>query len=291
MAMKLYNDTDIQAIADAIRSVNGKQTTYKVREMAAVIRTFSFNPVTSVSLSESSGTLAPNGTVTLVATVLPSNANNKEVIWSSSDTSVATVLNGVVTAIANGSAIITVTTVDGGFTDTYTLTVAQTAVNLVPTAFVPTDHTTIYNNGLGYRDDAYISGTDYGAYSGYCVTGGIDIPTDIVGNINYIYIRGGNITTDSHCRMLVYRYESTSSSFTGRGDAANGWMTGIAWITAIDQLADKYWRLTVDPSWGVAQMGATHRQFRVGVQGLGSELFVSFNDPISDSAYNNFLNS
>ena len=102
MAMKLYNDTDIQAIANAIRIVNGKQTTYKVSEMAAVISTFSFNPVTSVSLSESSGTLAPNGTVTLVATVLPSNANNKEVTWSSSDTSVATVSNGVVTAIANG---------------------------------------------------------------------------------------------------------------------------------------------------------------------------------------------
>lgn len=42
MAMKLYNDTDIQAIADAIRSVNGSSDTYKVSEMAAVIRTFSY---------------------------------------------------------------------------------------------------------------------------------------------------------------------------------------------------------------------------------------------------------
>ena len=37
MAMKLYNDTDIQDIADAIRSVNGESTTYKVSEMAAAI--------------------------------------------------------------------------------------------------------------------------------------------------------------------------------------------------------------------------------------------------------------
>lgn len=42
MALKLYNDTDIQAIADAIRSVNGELTTYKVSEMAAVISTFSY---------------------------------------------------------------------------------------------------------------------------------------------------------------------------------------------------------------------------------------------------------
>ena len=40
MAMKLYNDSDIQDIADAIRSVNGENTTYKVSEMAAVISTF-----------------------------------------------------------------------------------------------------------------------------------------------------------------------------------------------------------------------------------------------------------
>lgn len=40
MAMKLYNDVDIQDIADAIRSVNGESTTYKVSEMASVISGF-----------------------------------------------------------------------------------------------------------------------------------------------------------------------------------------------------------------------------------------------------------
>ena len=215
MAMKLYSDSNIQDIADAIRSVNGSSDTYKVREMAAEIRKFFYTPDT------------PTPSVT----------------------------------------------------------------NLVQTAYVPTDHTTIYNNGLGYRDDAYISGTDYGAHAGYCCTGAIDIPTDEVGNITNIYIRGGNITTNSHCRFNVYRYESTTATYTGSGSADNGWMTGVRWITAIDQLADKYWRLTVDPSWGVAQMGSTHRQFRVGVEGLGSELFVSFNDPITDDVYNAFLNS
>lgn len=38
MAIKLYNDTDIQDIADAIRELNGSSDTYKVSEMAAAIR-------------------------------------------------------------------------------------------------------------------------------------------------------------------------------------------------------------------------------------------------------------
>ena len=61
---------------------------------------------------------------TLTATVTPSNASNKRVNWTSSQASVAAVDdNGVVTALAEGTAIITVTTVDGGFTDTCTVTV------------------------------------------------------------------------------------------------------------------------------------------------------------------------
>lgn len=43
MALKLYNDSDIQDIADAIRYVNGSSNTYKASEMAAEIRKFSYN--------------------------------------------------------------------------------------------------------------------------------------------------------------------------------------------------------------------------------------------------------
>ncbi|HON52465.1 MAG TPA: cellulase family glycosylhydrolase [Bacteroidales bacterium] len=72
--------------------------------------------VTGVSLNQTSITLDPNKTATLTPTVLPTNANNKSVTWKSNNTSVATVnSSGVVTAIAPGDAIITVTTVDGGF--------------------------------------------------------------------------------------------------------------------------------------------------------------------------------
>ena len=83
-------------------------------------------PVTGVTLSQTQASLYYNrtpNTLTLTATVAPDNATNKAVTWTSSDTSVATVENGVVTAVAPGTATITVTTADGGFTATCAVTV------------------------------------------------------------------------------------------------------------------------------------------------------------------------
>ena len=63
--------------------------------------------------------------VRLSAIVYPDNAKNKNVIWSTSNSGVATVSNGVVTAENGGTATITVTTEDGGFTDTCIVTVSE----------------------------------------------------------------------------------------------------------------------------------------------------------------------
>ena len=81
--------------------------------------------VTGVSLNKTAETITTAaGTVQLIATVAPTNASNQNVTWSTSDASVATVdATGKVTAVGNGTAIITVTTVDGGKTATATITV------------------------------------------------------------------------------------------------------------------------------------------------------------------------
>ena len=63
--------------------------------------------VTSVTLNRSSVNIEVGKTYTLTATVSPSNATNKTITWSSSNTSVATVNNGVVTKKAAGTATIT----------------------------------------------------------------------------------------------------------------------------------------------------------------------------------------
>lgn len=70
--------------------------------------------VAGISLDKTSLDMQVGDANTLTATVVPSNATNKNVAWSSSDTSIATVdSTGKVTAIKEGAATITAKTVDG----------------------------------------------------------------------------------------------------------------------------------------------------------------------------------
>ena len=86
--------------------------------------------VTSITLNKTSLTLEIGETETLTASVLPENATNKEVTWTSNNESVATVSStGVVTAVSPGAATITVTTADGGKTATCSVTVQQPTFN------------------------------------------------------------------------------------------------------------------------------------------------------------------
>ncbi len=91
-------------------------------------------PVTGVSL-KSSTTLLLGGTETLVPTILPTNATNKNVTWSSADdTKVSVDENGLITALAltNGTPVgITATTDDGDFTATCAVTVNPVPVSEV----------------------------------------------------------------------------------------------------------------------------------------------------------------
>ena len=160
--------------------------------------------VTGITLNASSGELTVGGEVTLTPTVLPSTASNKAVTWSSSKPAVASVNNGLVKALTEGTATITATTVDGGFTASYDLTVKKvqpTVVNLISTngyadnirlstsagnekeengyvtightTPIPVDNTT-YPNGATIRVTGAVNcagdvwrGTDNGAYSAW----------------------------------------------------------------------------------------------------------------------------
>lgn len=81
--------------------------------------------VTGITLDTAALALQPGGTARLTATVLPADAANKAVVWSSSNTGVAAVEDGLVTALAAGAAVITATSADGGFTAVAALTVAS----------------------------------------------------------------------------------------------------------------------------------------------------------------------
>ena len=81
-------------------------------------------PVSSVSVSPTTLDLNVGENDTLTATVLPEEASDKTVTWSSSAPAIATVdANGKVTGVSNGTATITATTTDGGKTATCAVTV------------------------------------------------------------------------------------------------------------------------------------------------------------------------
>ena len=84
-------------------------------------------PVTGIKLSEKYFKMKNIGeSIQLTATVLPEDASNKKVNWRSSDSSVCIVSNGNVVSVGYGTSVVIVTTEDGDFMTTCTITVEDT---------------------------------------------------------------------------------------------------------------------------------------------------------------------
>lgn len=81
--------------------------------------------VTGIALDKQSLELTVSKTASLTATISPSNATNKGVIWTSAEESVATVDSGKITAKSAGTTYIIAATKDGGFTATCKVTVSE----------------------------------------------------------------------------------------------------------------------------------------------------------------------
>lgn len=82
-------------------------------------------PVDGVTLDKDSLIIEAGKSKTLVATVSPNDATNKNVVWTTSNENVATVVDGVVTGVNAGNATITATTEEGGFHDECSITVDE----------------------------------------------------------------------------------------------------------------------------------------------------------------------
>ncbi|MFJ7699993.1 phage major tail protein, TP901-1 family [Lysinibacillus fusiformis] len=106
-----FGDYDFEAPGEKTGEFNGEETSTPVA-------------VTGMAVDPTTLTVAEGATGSIVANVVPVNATNKAVTFTSSDNAIATVsAQGVVTGVAEGSATITATTVDGGFTATTAVTV------------------------------------------------------------------------------------------------------------------------------------------------------------------------
>ena len=87
-------------------------------------------PVTGVKLDKTELSLYTGESALLNATVEPDNATNKNVTWESSNPDVATVADGIVTAVKEGEATITVTTEDGSNTAICKVKVTQSTYSI-----------------------------------------------------------------------------------------------------------------------------------------------------------------
>ncbi|WP_052085601.1 cell wall-binding repeat-containing protein [Clostridium sp. HMP27] len=112
--------------------------------------------VISVTLNKTSNTLGIDEAVTLAATILPSNAENKGVKWTSSNENIATVdAAGRVTGISSGTAVITATTVDGNKAASCTVTVQKKIITYLPSTYlvgvdIPEGEYVLFPEGSGY---------------------------------------------------------------------------------------------------------------------------------------------
>ena len=116
--------------------------------------------VIGVSLNKSSTTITVGKTEQLTAIFEPSYATNKNVSWTSTNESIATVSGGLVTGISEGTATITVTTVDGGKT-------AQCIVTVMPITY---DITASVTGGNGSISPSGTTTVNHGEDQQYTIT-------------------------------------------------------------------------------------------------------------------------
>ena len=114
-------------------------------------------PVTGISLDKTDYTMKEIGeSVQLEVTVLPEDANNKNVVWKSSDEKVCFVSNGKVVAVGYGTCVIIATTEEGGFMATCKVTVQEPIVITVTTVSMEKHELTL-NVGAAEKVNVVVS--------------------------------------------------------------------------------------------------------------------------------------
>lgn len=139
----------VTALAEGTAAITAASRTNKDKTDTCTV-TVSKAPVisvTGVTISESERTLGLNETLELTAAVVPANATNKNVTWSSSKTDVATVVNGKVTALKEGETTITVTTEDGGKTAACVVKVRRVIKPVTRVTIEPVDPVVVSSRG------------------------------------------------------------------------------------------------------------------------------------------------
>ena len=178
-------DTDVVTVTETgvIKAVGTGTATVKltVGNVSTSCRITVLQPVTSISLDRSSISLDSADNYQFSAYIYPSTASNKNVVWESSDPSVATVDdNGMVTALKKGTAKITVKAMDGSnVSASCTVTVKNTTYVCDTVDKIESQHN--YENECS---DSWI----YTIEGAECIEVGFDERTAVESGFDYIYI-------------------------------------------------------------------------------------------------------
>lgn len=211
-------DEDIATVEDGVVTAIavGGPVNITVKSVADPTKTatcaVTVNPtaVTGVTLNKNAATIKVGKTETLTATVSPSNATNKAVTWSSNNTAVATVSNGVVTTVAAGNATITVTTTDGGNTATCAVTVITAGDGSLDKPYDVEEALEII--------DGYSTGGE--SATNVYVRGKISTVSSYSSNTITYYISDDGTTTN---QMQVYKGKNVgNTNFSAKGDLTVG---------------------------------------------------------------------
>lgn len=153
--------------------------------------------VNNVTVNPATVKLTSKGQTTqLSASVLPSNAENKSIVWSTSNVSVATVdNNGVVTAVANGNATITATAADG----------SGKSGSCVVTVEIPDENSRIITVQGGRNGSCYIAP---GEFDGINLQ---NVEMEIQGNNDIIDIGGKGYDSSSWCAFVDFKAQRKGS--------------------------------------------------------------------------------
>ena len=217
-----FTSWNVKDAAENTITVTNNQFTMPASNVT-VTATFTPIAVTGVTLNKTSASLSVGETETLTATVAPANALNQAITWTSSNTDVATVsAAGVVTAVAAGSATITVTTDDGSFTATCSVTV----VNAVTFDATSDTGTSLSKSGVSFTTSATESST-YKFYKNtnatFAVSAGKITKIEFTnsGGSSYKVVNGfttetGTLSTDGN--NGVWTGSASSITFTATGN-------------------------------------------------------------------------
>lgn len=170
--------------------------------------------VTGVKFAQTSGELTRGNSMTLTPVFTPSNATDQTGTWSTSDASIATVSDGAVKGVGNGTATITFTSSDGGYNATYSVTVK------VATTTVAMTHDTRLSTSSGSEK----------ASTGYSTTAAIDVSnTNHPNGVTITIANASDVVGNSspYTDSAIVRY--LNGAFNSSTYICNGNVSPLTW--------------------------------------------------------------